>query len=100
MRYYLRMREIEVIEYERAREQNGGKRSSPRIDWSWSEAADVYAGAEAEPGPRIQDGRRYSYTYAWLFPHVMLPHVLSVLAGIALLVAARAGTLGSGSWQW
>jgi hypothetical protein len=101
MRYYLRMREIEVLEYERAQEQNGGGRSSPRIDWSWSQASDVYGGATIGPGPELDDDRRYSYTYAWLFPHVMLPHVLSVLAGVALLVAARAGTLGAdGTWQW
>src|SRR5271165_3730498 len=40
MRYYLRMREIEVLQYQAAPDEAAKARSSPRIDSSWS-----YAGA-------------------------------------------------------
>ena len=42
MRHYLRMREIEVLQYERSENAETQKASSPRIDSSWSNAAAVY----------------------------------------------------------
>jgi len=101
MRYYLRMREIEVLEFGRAQEEGSGRRSSPRIDWGWREAARVYAGKAPRDEPVPLTGRRLSYYLAWFLPHVMFPHVISLIGGVALFVAARGGSLGFGaSWQW
>jgi len=49
MRYYLRMREIEVLQYDRGRSEDDRSEdaktlSSPRIDSSWSYAGKLYAG--------------------------------------------------------
>jgi hypothetical protein len=98
MRYYLRMRTIEIIAYEQAGKLNAADQSSPRIDWSWANAPQVYSGASVcfrekpglEPLPQ--------YALAWLFPHVFLPHLLSVAFGTLLLFAGRAGLLGQMSW--
>lgn len=101
MRYYLRMRDIEVLEFERAGTQGAAERSTPRIDWSWDQAARVYSKKSAQPHPMRDTKRRWSYTVAWLFPHVMLPHVLSVVAGVALFLAAREQLFGFASgWKW
>ena len=99
MRHYLRMREIEVLNYQRAAEENAEAFSSPRIDTSWSYARVLYTGKgerEHEPTPAI--GPRKSYRLAWFFPHVFLPHVVSILAGLALLIFGILGSLGKMTW--
>src|SRR5882724_3594968 len=45
-RYYLRMREIEVLQYQRVAEEDAKAFSSPRIDSSWSHAGELYNGKE------------------------------------------------------
>lgn len=99
MRYYLRMREIEVLQYERISGDHAKAFSSPRIDSSWSHAGAVYAGKlKAGTPPVLVRGPRKSYRFAWFFPHVFLPHLLSVLAGLVLLLCAIRGSLGNMSW--
>jgi hypothetical protein len=83
MRYYARMREIEVRRAELTVDPQAIQ--SPRIDWSWNNppgrGTDV-AAASASPRPF----EAASPWEALFYPHVCLPHVLSVAAG-ALLVA-------------
>jgi hypothetical protein len=99
MRYYLRMREIEVLQYERAPEGDARALSSPRIDSSWSYAGELYAGKGAAGyRPEAIEGPRHSYRFAWLFPHVCFPHVVSVVAGLALLCLAYYGAFGEMKW--
>jgi hypothetical protein len=97
MRYYLRMREIEVLQYKRAQSYDTRALSSPRIDSSWSHAGWFYSGKDTTAyHPEVTTGLRKSYQLAWLFPHVCLPHVVSVVAGLVLLCLGIYGVLGNG----
>jgi hypothetical protein len=90
MRYYFRMREIEVLCYD---EWATGKKalSTPRIDSSWFHAGPFYTGKIKTPQyhPQMITGPVNSYRLAWLYPHVLLPHGVSVAAGIVLFIFAR-----------
>lgn len=83
MRYYSRMREIEVLCYQSV--PNEHETSTPRIDSSWAHADLLYTG---KAGPhyttQMRSGPLRSYRLVWGFPHIMLPHVVSVIAGIVL----------------
>ncbi len=99
MRYYFRMAEIEVIQYKRASSEEARAMSSPRIDSSWSYAGKLYAGkGSTEYRPEKWTGSRKSYQLAWLFPHVCLPHVVSVVVGLVLLLLGIFGVLGDMNW--
>ncbi len=99
MRYYLRMREIELLQYERAPDEDAKASSSPRIDSSWSHAQGVYSGKQKwEYRPVPIHGPRQAYRFAWFFPHVFMPHLVSVIAGLVLLFFGRHGTLGEMKW--
>jgi hypothetical protein len=99
MRYYLRMREIEVLQYQRSPDESVRTLSSPRIDSSWSYAGVLYEeGREAADHPVPIRGPLKSYRLAWFFPHVFLPHLVSVLAGLTLLVLGVRGVLGQMTW--
>ena len=99
MRYYLRMREIEVLQYQRATDEDAKASSSPRIDSSWSYAAVVYNGKDqVEYQPSPVRGPLRSYRLASFFPHVFLPHLVSVLAGLTLLLLGALGSLGKMTW--
>jgi hypothetical protein len=89
MRYYVRMREIEYICFEQFKFElpDGSQVSTPQIDWSWQNAHDYLIGLK--PGsPPVP--KRYnempSYTYAMVLPHVALPHIIAIIAGISLLL--------------
>lgn len=98
MRHYFRMREIEVLGYEAADEQAQAF-SSPRIDSGWSHAARIYLGkATSEYRPKSMNGPRNSYRLVWFLPQVFLPHLVSVLAGLILLLLGRRGALGEMMW--
>ena len=98
MRYYYRMREIEVLRYERNKEKEPEVISSPLIDYSWSYAGLVYRGINQEFRPSLNRGPRKSYQRVWFFPHVLLPHILSVIAGLILFSLGRLGFLGEMKW--
>ena len=69
MRYYLRMREIEVLQYKHASSENARALTSPRIDSSWSHAGWLYSGKDKEfsyPPTEIK-GPRNTYRLAWFF---------------------------------
>lgn len=101
MRYYFRMRQIEVLRYQEAEARAQGSSSTPRIDSSWSAAGRVYSGQHVHGHPVMSTGPHTSYRYTWLFGHVMLPHILSVGAGIVFFLCAHSGYLGFGpGWHW
>lgn len=99
MRHYLRMREIEVLQYERNAGEGAKAFSSPRIDSSWSYAGASYEGKESSTDhPISAQGPRRSYRLAWFFPHVFLPHLITVGAGLVLLLFAARGAFGDMTW--
>ncbi len=99
MRYYLRMREIEVLEYERGTDEAEKLFSSPRIDSSWSYAGVLYEGKQwSTDRPISVQGPRRSYRFAWFLPHVFLPHLITVAAGLVLLLLGVRGSLGDLTW--
>ena len=99
IRYYVRMREIEVLRYESAENGGASDRSSPRVDWAWSKARDVFKGTLSEPIPRPSYyEKRTLYEFIFLLPHVFLPHAVSFVAGAVLLALGANGLLGLTSW--
>jgi hypothetical protein len=97
-RYYSRMRDIEVAAYELNAVELGelGRVSAPRIDMSWA-----FRGEEDEPDWRTDPPRRRTPTQVrellrgrFTLPNVMFPHVVAVLLGTALFVAAAGGWWG------
>jgi len=98
MRYYYRMREIEVLRYERIKKDAPEAIPSPLIDSSWSYAGLVYEGSKQEFRPMLNRGVRKSYRRVWFFTHVLLPHMLSVVAGLILFCLGKWGVLGEMKW--
>jgi hypothetical protein len=93
------MCEIEVLQYQRVSPEDAKIFSSPRIDSSWSYAGALYEGKEtAEYRPVTVIGPRNSYRFAWFFPHVFLPHLITVLAGLVLFLFGILGSLGKMTW--
>ncbi len=85
MRYYVRMREIEVISFDISKIElsEGSLVSTPLIDWSWERA--YKKGKKAWTPPKLHHSRT-AYTFAWFLPQVFLPHLLTVIAGGLLFV--------------
>jgi hypothetical protein len=107
MRYYPRMGDIEVTAHELfSIPVEDGRTSTPLIDWSWSTAKqrlvrprrrDLKARDEGKwpkdprtptPWPQVLEG---SPMRPWLWPHVMLPHAVTLVAGAVLFVLGLAG---------
>lgn len=87
MRYYVRMRQIEV--------QKAGKEYRPQIDWGWTQAPLYYKGvlAATEQLPPTENyGRRFWYRLP-LYPAVIFPHVVSIIAGAILFAFGAFGCL-------
>lgn len=98
LRYYSRMRDIEVASFELNAVDLGGlgRVSAPRIDMYWG-----YRGDQGQPDWRTDPPRRRSpdevrrsLRLRFVFPNVMFPHLVAVLLGVALFVAAAAGWWG------
>jgi uncharacterized membrane protein len=107
MRYYPRMGDIEVTARELfSTPVEDGRASTPLIDWSWNTARqrlrpprrrDRKAQAKGKwpkdpltpkPWAIVLDDKPMR---PWLWPHVMLPHALSLVAGAVLFVLGLAG---------
>ncbi len=95
MRFYPRMRDIEVLGYELSGvETRAGRASSPLLDWGWKAAAQQYGErndlsldqpSRFAPNPTtIWWGRLARRTRTIWFPHVAFPHAISVAAGLTL----------------
>lgn len=79
MRYYPRMREIEVNRYIQAGEADRAF-SAPRMDWSWARADRLLRGVlKDSASPPQPSAASRSYGRAWLLPHVAMPHVITLL---------------------
>ncbi len=97
MNYYVRMREIEVINFQLSSVHlpEGSEASSPQIDWSWDNAKEYFEGSRTDPLPAPKRrGKRTSYLLSWILPHVSFPHVVSVIAGAVLFGLGVSGSLG------
>ena len=93
MRYYVRMREIEVASH------NSGQ-AGPRIDWSWTYAPRSYSREKYVPQPPTPYSKPYFfYTFSWLSLNVAFPYLISVVGGFVLFLLASAGGLG-GKMTW
>lgn len=97
LRYYSRMRDIEVAAYElNAVELAGlGRVSAPRIDMSWgfpgSGAQDRRTGP---PVRRTAERVRALLRLRFILPNVMFPHVVAVVLGLVLFFAAAGDAWG------
>ena len=99
MRFYPRMRAIEVICYDQfGVSSDSEKLSSPLIDWSWKIAPQEYGSRRLQgfdlnkperyvsASPRTKLGRLWKLTRTVRYPHVALPHAVSVVAGLTLFI--------------
>jgi hypothetical protein len=92
MRYYPRMREIEVRRHAEAVASNAPL-SAPRIDWSWATADALLRSGRTPPAEPKPSGKSRAYGRMWLAPHVAFPHAVTLLAALALLGLALMGEL-------
>ena len=88
MRYYPRMRQIEINRSSRTSEEERHL-SAPLIDWSFTEANDLLRGELSKidyiPQPI---GENKWYTRTWLLPPVWIPHAITFFIAITLFVLA------------
>ena len=97
MRYYSRMRDIEVTSFHLNHLTVAGLEvSSPRIDWYWGFRG--APGAEdwraTEPRRRTPEEIHRTLRSAPWQPHVLLPHAVAVLIGLLLFIGAVANVSG------
>ena len=86
MRYYPRMRQIEINRSSRTSEEERHL-SAPLIDWSFTEANNLLRGELSKidhiPQPT---GENKWYTRTWLLPPVWIPHAITFLIGSFLFL--------------
>lgn len=99
MRYYPRMREIEVIQFNASADEKARQASSPRIDWSWSRAGEFLSTGQSQQGSPELYRKVIYYRVPWVLPHVFLPHAVTVAAGVLFWKLGEMGTLGT-SFHW
>lgn len=88
MRYYVRMREIEVISSTLSETKllDGSPVSAPLIDWSWEKAPESFKGSRPAWTSPERYGRNAWFRLSWLLPHVFLPHVITAAVGGLLFI--------------
>jgi len=74
MRYYFRMQEIETL----SEQSVISEAYLPKIHYSWINA-------------KQKSEKKLVYLFVWLLPHVLLPHIVSVVAGITFFNLAVSG---------
>lgn len=102
IRYYSRMRDIEVAAFglNRVLVEGLGEVSAPRVDMSWS-----YAGGDPDwrtdpPWRRSPDELRHLLRRrVYVMPQVLLPHAIAVILGAVLFLAALVDAPGLASLQ-
>ncbi|MGY1606566.1 MULTISPECIES: hypothetical protein [unclassified Geodermatophilus] len=104
VRYYSRMRDIEVLAHRLAEDEaadpssplgpGAASFSSPRIDWYWGFTGDG-DDERLEPPRRRSAGdvARLLHRVPWT-GHVLLPHAVAVVLGLVLFVLAVVGVPG------
>ena len=96
MRFYFRMREIEVLNFELAKSSlsDGSQISNLQIDWGWKIASDYYTGKKTGAPPAPERYRKNPpYSFIWFFPHVAMPHILIVILGAILFILGLYGVI-------
>ena len=100
MRYYPRMGDIEVAAFHlfRLETPQTGPVSAPLIDWSWYTAGARVLGGEPKGSSRVPERwpeePRKARSHPFVLPHVMFPHVITIVVGVTLFVIGLAGGLG------
>ena len=97
MRFYSRMRDLEVAGFHLNQLTLGGLEvSSPRIDWYWGfrGAPGAQDWRDAEPRRRTPEEIRRMLRRAPWMPHVLLPHAVAVLIGLFLFLGAATNVPG------
>jgi hypothetical protein len=93
IRYYPRIREIEVNRFESAFKQDK-ERTSPRIDWGWDQAGAIFKGEKARTSKIIRPRENSTfYKWGWLSIHVAFPHAITFFLGTVLFLLAISGHL-------
>jgi hypothetical protein len=90
MKYYPRMRDIEVaaLQLNNVKIDDGRVISAPRVDWTWG-ARHEPDWRDKPPLPRTQANIDRMLRRAPWMANVALPHVVAVIVGFALFIAAR-----------
>ena len=101
MRYYPRMGDIEVIAHELYGEETAdGRVSAPLIDWSWYTAWPRVRGGASKGDPRVPrpwkdvNDTPGANRRILLYPHVALPHAITLALGAVLFCFGLAGSFG------
>ncbi|MDP9696673.1 UNVERIFIED_ORG: hypothetical protein J2X79_004256 [Arthrobacter globiformis] len=89
MRYYRRMREIEVAAYHLNRLRLGGRMvSSPKVDWTWGFPWKGTSKFSDKPVQRDAANVRRLLRRAPWAGDVLLPHMVAIIVGFLLFVLA------------
>ena len=90
LRYYGRMRDIEVAAYliNAVPLEGMGLVSAPRIDMSWPYRGQPHDWRTDPPDRRDAEETRRLLRLPYVMPQVMFPHVVAVILGAVLFVAA------------
>ena len=96
MRYYPRMRHIEVVCADTARSQVPPQPPGPLIDWSWENAPAQLRNGRVPEESKIQERTALTaYRYRMLLPQVFLPHVVTVSFGVLFAFLAYRGKISA-----
>jgi hypothetical protein len=97
MRFYPRMREIEVNRFRRALDADK-EYSAPRINWGWVRAKQVLLGRVNTLGNPTLESKSKSFNKTGFLPHVMMPHGVTLLVGGALFFLCWWGAIPGFTW--
>ena len=97
MRFYPRLREIEVNRFRRALDADK-EYSAPRINWGWVRAKQVLLGRVNTLGNPTPQGKSKSFNKTAFLPHVMMPHGVTLLVGGALFLLCWWGAIPGFAW--
>ena len=96
LRYYSRMRDLEVASYRlnRVALDGLGEFSSPRVDEGWGYLGEPDDPRLEPPLRRAPAQIRTMLHRAWFMPRTLLPHAIAVVVGAVLFVLAATGARG------